>query len=175
MVYELSDQSDNIRNPELAMLTPEKWFGALYYKIILNEHKGKKYYTLLGWDGNTNVTWKKLIEVMTFTKDGRPQFGEETMFQNGRTSKRRVIFEFRAELIMTLRYEEKQKRIVFDHLAPEVAGAEGMYQFYINTFSYDAYEFKKGKWQYKADIDARNEKDKKDDRYIPPDGKGPQK
>jgi hypothetical protein len=169
VAYELTDQSDFIKTPEMAILSCDKWYGALYYKIIMNSYKGKKYYTLLGWDGNNKLTWKKVIDVLTFSREGLPVFGEEMMFQVNRLSKRRVIFEFKAELIMTLKYEEKKQRIVFDHLAPEVSGAEGMYQFYVQTFSYDTYNFKKGKWVYKPDEDIRNPKSKKDDIYNAPD------
>jgi hypothetical protein len=169
VLYTLTDQSDFIRSPELATLNCDKWFGCLYYKVILTSHKKKNYYTLLGWDGNNPITWKKVIEVMTFAKDGQPVFGEEMLIQVNKLSKRRVIFEFKAELTMTLKYEERNKRIVCDVLAPEVSGAEGMRQFYVNTGAYDAYVWKKGKWLYKPDQDIRNTKDKKDDKYIPPD------
>ncbi len=169
-VWTLTDRSDEIRNPEQATLTCEKWYGALYYKIIQTSYKRKKYYTLLGWDGNTSATWKKLIEVIAFAKDGTPSFGAN-IFERGKKTTRRVIFEFRAELIMKLNYEEENKQIVFDHLAPETPSAEGMYQFYTQTFSYDAFLFKKGKWILKEDIDARNPSDKKrDGKYIPPVG-----
>lgn len=174
VLYTLTDQSDFIRNPELAQLDCDKWFGCLYYKVILTSHKGKNYYTLFGWDGNNPLTWKKLIEVLTFGKDGQPIFGEEAIFQVKKLTKRRIIFEFKAEMTMTLKYEEKDKRIVCDVLAPEVSGAEGMKQFYVNTGAYDAYVFKKGKWVYEPDQDIRNPKDKKkDDTYIPPDGMNP--
>ncbi|CAN5233378.1 hypothetical protein BH09BAC5_BH09BAC5_13270 [soil metagenome] len=169
-IYDLTDKSEEIRNPELTVLSPEKWFGALYYKIILTNDKDKKYYTILGWDGNTNATWKKIIDVITFSKEGKPIFGEKNLFVKGKRSSKRVVFEFRADLIMTLRFEEDKKRIVFDHLAPEVSGAEGMYQFYSQTFVYDSFEWKKGKWVLKEDIDARNEKSKKDDQYQNPQG-----
>ncbi len=167
-LYELTDKSNDIKGPEMAVLSADKWYGALYYKIILTNDKDKKYYTLLGWDGNNAQTWKKLIDVVTFARDGQPVFGEKSLFDRGRHSSRRVIFEFRAELVMTLRYEDDKKRIVFDHLAPEVASATGMYQFYSQTFSYDSFDWKKGKWQMKEDIDARNEKDKKDGNYVDP-------
>lgn len=169
-IYDLVDKSAEIKNAELAILSPEKWYGALYYKIILTNDKDKKFYTILGWDGNTKYTWKKLIDVMTFAKDGKPIFGEKSLFQRGRISSRRVIFEFRADLVMTLKYEEDKKRIVYDHLAPEVGGAEGMYQLYSQTFSYDAFDWKKGKWHMLSDIDARNKKSKKDSEYIDPKG-----
>jgi hypothetical protein len=172
VVYELVDRSDEIRNPEIAArLSPEKWYGALYYKVIKTNDKSKAYYTLLGWDGNNQLTWKKLIEVLSFDKQGNPIFGENRLFQRGaRKSSYRVIFEFRAELVMTLHWEDDNKRIVFDHLAPEVAGAEGMYQFYSQTFSYDAFIWKKGKWQQEDDVKVANGKAPNDDKYIKPQG-----
>lgn len=169
-IYELVDKSDEIKNPELAILSPDKWYGCLYYKIILTNDKNKKYYTLLGWDGNTIMTWKKIIDVISFGKDGKPIFGEKNLFSRGKRSSKRVVFEFRAELVMTLRYEDSKKRIVFDHLAPEIGGAEGMYQFYCQTFVYDCFNWKKGKWIIEEDIDARNKKSKKDNEYQPPQG-----
>jgi hypothetical protein len=173
VVYELTDQSDFIRNPELASLNCDKWYGCLYYKIILTENKGKKYYTLFGWDGNTAMTWKKVIDVMTFGYDGQPVFGEEMLFQVKKITKRRIIFEFKAEMTMTLKYEEKDKKIVCDVLAPEVSGAEGMYQFYVNTGAYDTYKWKKGKWLYVPDQDIRNDKSKKDEEYHSPNSIDP--
>lgn len=170
VTYELIDKSADIRSPELSTLSPEKWYGALYYKIIKTNDKSKNYYTILGWDGNTKMTWKKLIEQLTFGKDGKPIFGEKAIFEQGKISKKRVIFEFRAELVMTLHWEDDNKRIVFDHLAPEAAGAEGMYQFYSQTFSYDAFVWKKGKWEQIDDVSAKNPKSKNDDRYVPPTG-----
>ena len=169
-LYELTDKSAEIKNPELAVLAPDKWFGALYYKIILTNDKGKKFYTLLGWDGNTNMTWKKIIEVLTFGKDGSPIFGEKYLFERDKKTAKRIVFEFRADLTMTLKYEDDKKRIVFDHLAPEMPGAEGLYQFYSQTFSYDCYNWKKGKWKIEEDIDARNNKNKKDNFYNKPEG-----
>ena len=38
------------------MLTNKSWYGALYYKIIHSKKLGSNYYTLLGWDGNNNLT-----------------------------------------------------------------------------------------------------------------------
>ena len=169
-IYDLIDKSADLKSPEVSILTPEKWFGALYYKIILTNDKDKKFYTILGWGGNNKYTWKKIIDVITFGKDGKPLFGEKNLFHRGKRSSKRVIFEFRSELIMTLKYEEDKKRIVFDHLAPEVGGAEGMYQLYSQTFVYDSFDWVKGKWQIREDIDARNNKSKKDGEYVKPTG-----
>ncbi|RMG78840.1 MAG: hypothetical protein D6707_09275, partial [Bacteroidetes bacterium] len=58
--YRLSDKSDLIKKPERKITTHNSWYGALYYDIIPVKHRRKKYYVLLGWDGN-NLTTKKKI------------------------------------------------------------------------------------------------------------------
>jgi hypothetical protein len=168
VIYELVDHSADIRNPELSRLSPEKWYGALYYDIIRTTDKSDVYYTLLGWDGNTPMTWKKIIDVVSFDRNGLPVFGDKQLFHRGKRSSNRVIFEFRAELVMTLKYEKDNNRIVFDHLAPEVSGAEGMYQFYSQTFSYDAFVWKKGKWMQVDDVPVTNESNPKDKHWNNP-------
>lgn len=168
VIHELTDKSDEIRSPETSTLSAEKWYGALYYRIILTQTKKEKYYTLLGWDGNNNMIWKKIIEVLTFRSDGAPVFGENALFDMGKISKRRIIFQYKAELVMTLRYEESDKLIVFDRLAPEIPNADGMYQFYTQTFSYDGFKFKKGKWRLQENVEAKNKKRRQDDKYNAP-------
>jgi hypothetical protein len=59
---------------------------------------------------------------------------------------------------MSLRYEEDRKRIVFDHLSPPDASLKGQTQYYGPDLSYDAYYWKKGRWQLRENIDARNRK-----------------
>lgn len=169
-IYELQDKSNDIKNPELATLSPDKWYGALYYQIIPTNEKDKKYYTLLGWDGNNTLTWKKIIDAITFDKSGKPIFGEKSIFERGKRSSKRVIFEYRGELVMTLHWDENSNAIVFDHLAPEVTGAEGIYQFYSSDGSYDGYKWKKNKWQLIEDYNAKNPKDKSDGKYVSPTG-----
>ena len=50
------------------------WTGAIYYDIILNEFKDKKYYTLLGFKPFTNDISQKIMEVLYFEND-QPIFG----------------------------------------------------------------------------------------------------
>ena len=46
---------------------------------------------------------------------------------------------------MMLRYDDKLKMIVFDHLSPSKPSYEGKYQYYGPDFSYDGLIFEKGK------------------------------
>ena len=144
-------------------LTPEKWFGCLYYEIIpmIKGKKGKmakkKSYTLLGWDGNDKYSTKKIIDVITFN-NGEIRFGSP-LFKNKRGSPKRVILEYSDEVMVSLKYHPKQKRIVHDHLAPRDPIMTGVFAYYGPDMTFDAYNLEKGKWVFAEDIDIRLGKD----------------
>lgn len=182
-VVVLKDKSENIDNPEFQSLNSDNWFGAIYYQIILTKRDGKKYYTLLGWDGNNFLTQKKLIEVLWFRSNDRVAFGAP-LFKKYKDKSQRVVFEFSSRSVMRLHYEkqivhvikrskdkkstsEKVKKsnlIVFDRLSPidarnssTTADLTGQYQFYApETNIVDAFMFENGKWVLIKDVDARN-------------------
>ncbi len=156
MVFKLQDKSDEIKLPERKTLGKENWFGMLYYQIIPESYKKKTYYTLLGWDGNNSLTRKKGIEVMWFDRKGEPKFGEN-IFLTSKGYRKRVFFEYSSGANMSVKYNKEKKKIIFDHLSPSEPAMEGMYQYYGPDLSYDAFEWKEGKWQYQGDVDVRSE------------------
>lgn len=168
VVFELKDASREIRNPENAILTTSKWYGAFYYDIIPVKYKRKKYYVLLGWNAHNRITNKRLIDVLEFDNKGFPKFGH-SMFttEKGKVLKR-MIFEFQAGLFMSLKYEKGKEAIVFDHLSPSDPNLEGQFQFYGPDFTYDMLEFEDGRWQYKANVQPRNDKSKGDKLFNQP-------
>ena len=168
-VFKLVDRSADVRNPETYTSDHSKWYGMLYYKIILGKINKKPVYTLLAWDGNDKISNKKIIDVLSFNSNGVPQFGMD-IFKMEKRSPKRVVFEFVKDASMSLKYDEKKNRIIFDHLAPPDESLKGQFQFYGPDFSFDGLKFEKGFWIYIRDIDARNEKNKKDDTYIDPKG-----
>ena len=156
-IYKLIDKSSSVKNPESYISDHTKWFGMLYYAIIPTDD----YYTLLGWDGNDKLTARKFIDVLSFKKDGSPVFGKE-VFKMPKKIPKRVMFEYNAQLVMTLQYNSTLNAIVFDHLAPKEGYLESQYQFYGPDFSYDAFVFKHGKWDFEEDVDAKNAQSKTD-------------
>jgi len=153
--YELIDNSDKIKNPELAVLNDKNWYGALYYKIITNKNKGKVYYTLLGADLNNLLTKKKIIDILYFDKNDSPVFGNK-VFKNKSIPISRVIFEFNAQTNMTLTYDKEKEMIIYDHLSPSRPSLEGQFEFYGPDFSYDGLKFERGIWNAYSDIDVRD-------------------
>lgn len=155
--FKLIDKSATIKNPETYIGEPDKWFGMLYYKII----KSDDYYTLLAWDGNDKLSQKKYIDILSFKDNGDPVFGKD-VFKIPQKNPRRIVFEYSTEITMSLKYNEDKGMIIFDHLAPKDPFMEGQFQFYGPDFSYDAFDFNRGKWKFVPDIDIKNTKDKND-------------
>jgi hypothetical protein len=167
-LIQLNDKAAEIKSPESQSLDAKKWFGCLYYKIIKNKSGKKEYYTLLGLDEHNNFTWRKLIDVLWFDKDENIHFGDPIFNMGGKVNKKRVVFEFHAEMIMALKYNEEKKIIIFDNLAPESPEAMGVYENYVMDGSYNGLVFKKGRWNFISDVNALNPKTKNDKFYEDP-------
>lgn len=162
--FKLVDNSGSIKNPENYIGSPAKWYGMLYYSLI--ECNG--FYTLLAWDGNDNLTQKKIVDVLYFKPDGTPVFGKD-VFKFARKNPRRLIFEYSSEVSMSLKYNEKRKQIIYSHLAAKDPGSvlEGQFQYYGPDGSFDALELRKDKWITLEAVDITNEKNKNDKAEKP--------
>jgi hypothetical protein len=136
-------------------LNYKQWFGALYYSIIEKKNKGIVNYVLIGWRGKTKQLTQKVIDVLSFKND-QPYFGQ-MIFQNEKlTLQSRLIFEYNADAVMSLRYDDKLNMIVMDHLSPADGFISNDHSQYGPDFSYDALKFEKGIWKYHKEIDLRN-------------------
>ncbi len=154
--YRLYDKSDDMENPERPVLTPENWYGCIYYDIKELKVKRKKVYVLLGTDPANDLVNRKIVEVLYFT-GGKPRFGADLPDEKGRIV-RRLIFTYNNEAQMVLRWDDNLGMIVFDHLSPSKPKFKGLYQYYGPDFSYDGLKLERGKWIYVKDIDVRNPK-----------------
>ncbi|MNJ92059.1 hypothetical protein D3C87_97140 [compost metagenome] len=157
-VFELIDNSMMLPARPEETLESNMWYGALYYQIIPVQKANKTYYTVLGWDGGTRMSNTKLIDVIYFTgshlKLGYP------LFKSGNTTAKRMFYEHSERTVMSLRYEEEYKRIIFDHLMPETPTMVGFYEFYVPDMSYDAFVLDNNRWVLKEDVIAINKKPK---------------
>lgn len=150
-LFPLIDHTAEIQDINQASLTPEKWYGAQYYQIVPINDSQQPYYVLLGWKGNTSKTTKKVIEVLYF-KDNKAFMGLSA-FSDG--SKRKT-YEYTKQASMLLKYDEKDKRIVLDHLAPADKKLEGQFEYYGPDMSYDAWQMAHGRWSLVEDIKVNN-------------------
>ena len=141
----------------------KQWLPGLFYELIEKETKLQTYYTLLAWEGNDRLTTKKRIELLWFDQEGAIRFGAP-IFEVENQKLNRVQYEFSAQNIMELTFDEKNNRILLDHLSPPNSSLKGIYEYYGADLSYDAYYWEKNKWVYQADVDADEgiKKSKKD-------------
>jgi hypothetical protein len=168
-LHKLIDKSDEITSLENALLNNTRWWGCVYYKMVEKQSKGVTYYTLLGWDGNDATSNKKVIELLSVGSNGLLKMGASLFYYpKEKITKRRVVFEYNDQAVMTLRYEALRDEIVFDGLSPSEERFKGNYAFYGPDMSFDSFQFKNGKWQYTPQIDIL-----KDDRFYNPDNNKP--
>lgn len=158
-VFRLNDKKADIRIPENATLDNYRWYGCLYYKLIEVKYRKKTYYTLLGWDGNDKTSNKKVIDILTFANNGFPRFGASIFeYEKEKKTKKRIIFEYNEMALMSLKWDPSMHMIIFNHLSPTDSRFTGQYQFYGPDETFDAFEWKKGKWLYVPELDVRMEK-----------------
>jgi hypothetical protein len=181
LIYPLIDGTDSLQSPDTSIVDNLHWFGALYYKVILQEAaSGEKIYTLLGWAGKYSMITQKVIEILSFNDEEKPRFGMKIFpdFQAGKMN--RIIFRFAATTTMSLKYEKQTistnkkwnsktrvfdyspvetQLIVFDRMVPPDPLLAGQYQFYVAAGDiFDGFIFKQYQWRFMEGIDARNKK-----------------
>lgn len=153
-LFELTDNPDPYLGRTDEILESENWYGALYYQIIPTERNNKTVYIVLGWDGASDRTNMKIIDALTFSgnnvKLGAPMFKLRDIVQ------KRVYFEHSEKAVMSLRWDETQARIMFDHLSPESSSLEGFYEYYVPDMSYDALEQQGNRWVLVEDVIGLN-------------------
>jgi hypothetical protein len=143
------------RSPEMSIpptheqLPPDRWYGALYYTIRQFDTKEGRKYLLLGYDAFEFFTKRKLIDVLSFDKEGKPVFGAPVFDREEKRGlpEMRVFVEYSAEAKVRLNWDEQYKMILFDHLidmmSPFGRGITG-----VPDGSYDGFKLEKGRWKY---------------------------
>jgi hypothetical protein len=163
----VENETDDFENQQL---TPHEWYGAIYYKLIEVKIGGQKAYTLLGWDGYTPNSNRKLIDIISVDKSGKIVFGM-SVFKTDKGIKSRVVKEYAEKANIVLRYDyqalmikkgRKVKKenawlIVMDRLVPMDPSMKGIQKYYVASGeTYDGYIFRNGFWTLVEDIDVVN-------------------
>lgn len=107
VLYPLYDKRQNIDYPKTLIGNHNRWYGAVYYKIIPVKDKNVTYYTLLGWNGNNLFTNQKIIEILHFNKEMTPIFGGR-VFKDYPEKVARVIFDYSKNASFYLNYDNQE-------------------------------------------------------------------
>jgi len=153
-LFPLIDRSYNVANVEQEELTPEKWYGSVYYNLKACDSPQGKYYLLFGFDGYEFFHKRKIVDVLHF-RDGKPVFGAPVFIKQEPDKplqeKKRLMIEYSATASVRLNYDEALELLIFDHLIP-TKGQYGEGLAMVPDGSYEAYEFQKGLWHYKPKV-----------------------
>ena len=130
-------------------LSPEQWYGAIYFQMLESECPQKNCYTLLGYRHGTKNTKSKLVDVICINDEaitfGKPflRFQEE----NGKVDKRnRHVINYSASANCVLNYNPMESLIQFDHVV-SLPGHKGEL-LRVPDGSYEAFECSQGGWRY---------------------------
>jgi hypothetical protein len=149
-LFGLIDASDFTSMPTDSVRSNKNWIGALYYNIIMKEYKGKKYYTLFGYDDNDMSSTRKWLEVLTFNANGDPVFGGNYFEYKDDELKPpqpvdRFLLEYQKDARARLVYDPDLDVIVFDHLISESNEPQKRYTL-IPDGDYEGFKWENGKW-----------------------------
>lgn len=149
-VSRLIPVSGEMKNVESIKLENNNWYGALYYQMEEIKRGNKKYYVLLGWNGNDERSNIKVIDVLSVKKDlvfGAPIFRVDKKRLN------RYIIEYKEDASASIKFKKKEDKIVFSNLIPLNDGMEGLYDYYVPDGSINAFELSNGSFKFKRDVE----------------------
>lgn len=159
-LFPLIDRSFELKEfPTFETMAPDKWYGALYYNIRQFDTRQGKKYLLFGYDAFEFFEKRKLVDVISFDKDGTPHFGDPVFDQGGESpDKHRIHLQYSADAKVKMNWDEQYQMIIFDHLIPwESPFKRGTTA--VPDGSYDAYRLDKGKWRYVDKVFDDKQKD----------------
>jgi hypothetical protein len=152
-LFPLIDRSYEMTgNLEKTTLSPQRWYGSVYYNIYQFDSPQGRKYLLFGYDGFSFFHKRKLIEVLSF-EDGKPVFGAPVFQQVSPEEvvafKYRILLEYGADASISCNYDPILEGIVFDHLI-EMGGLHpDQGPTNVPDGSYEGYRLsEQGIWEY---------------------------
>ena len=136
--------------PVYDQLSPENWYGALYYNLRQFDTREGHKYLLFGFDAFSFFEKRKVIDVLSFDKTGNPVFGAPVFERKDAESgspEQRLIFEYSAETSVRVNWDEEYKMVLFDHLIA-MPSPFGRGMTHVIDGSYDGLKLEKDRWKY---------------------------
>ncbi len=158
----LFDASDFMESPEDSISGARKWYGAMYYKAMMQLSGDTAFYYFFGYDPNDPFSTRKLVEVMHF-ENGELILGARKFYFPERDSnlyQARFFIEYKKEASASLNFDDSRNMIIYDHLVPlnplSEAGADR-----VPDGSYEGFTYKNGRWEHVSKVfhEAINEFD----------------
>jgi len=170
---QLKDSRPFVNGSSFTTYSPNTWYGALYYEMIPFERNGKKYYILLGFNGENSSINTKVADVLDVTGDeiklGVPVFvGKDEPMS-------RIVLSYADFSTVHIRYDKELNGIIYDHLQTLLGIGENGDAMPVADGSLEGWIFKNGDWNYEEKVyDVKvdtppmgdDRKDRKEDKDI---------
>jgi hypothetical protein len=158
----LADRSDELIDPEQAILKPGNWYGAVYYNILpFKLADQSQAWLLFGYDSYSVTERRKIIDVFRMPQ-GQPVFGAPVFKIDKNLTKTRLVYQFSADAAIRVNYDEQEKMIICDHLTSQKGQLPGQGMTMVPDGSYEGFKLEKGSWKYIEEVfpsgDARNQR-----------------
>lgn len=153
----LNDYTEQLdRGLEDSLLTGGKWFGALYYRIMLQVVNGKKVYTCFGLNTASPISNRKVLDPMHFDeKTGGVIFGHPIFAVASRSNSQqkvlRFVLEYKKSVSATMNWNLERQMIIFDHLESLSNDPTRRYT-YVPTGQYDGLIWADNLWHVKKGV-----------------------
>jgi hypothetical protein len=155
-MYPLFDAGDTLKYGTQQILSNDNWWGQLYYNIIQKTVNGKTYYTTFGFEAADPLTRRKIIDILTFDKTGKPVFGAPMFYFKHTDSSQvkeidtltRFFIEYKHNASTILNYDQEKEMIVFDHVAPPNDKSTGATFTYVPDGTYEGFVWTNNRWNW---------------------------
>ncbi|MFN0037341.1 MAG: hypothetical protein ACKVUS_19965, partial [Saprospiraceae bacterium] len=144
--------------PTNKQLPPDRWYGALYFNLRQFDTPQGRKYLLFGYDAFEFFEKRKLLDVLSFDRTGKPTFGAPVFRKKNAPPQQRVFVQYSADAKVKMNWDEQYQMILFDHLIP-FPSPYGREMTQVPDGSYDGYKFEKGYWQYVDKVFDDKQKD----------------
>ena len=124
-LFPLIDRSEEMDElPVYDAISPDKWYGSLYYALRQFDTREGRKYLLMGYDAHTFFERRKVVDVLSFGKDGVPVFGAYVFAAADKEKTtipiekfQRLFLEYSAEATVKLNGDDQYKMLMMDHMA----------------------------------------------------------
>lgn len=156
-MFPLFDGGDTMTYHSQRITSNNDWYGALYYNIIEKQVDKKPVYTLFGFEAADVITRRKVVEVLTFDKEGKPKFGaplfhikkdDNEQRYSSYDTLTRFFIEYKYNTSTFLNYDKNLEMIVFDHVAPPTDKAKGATFTYVPDGTYEGFLWQSNRWNW---------------------------
>ena len=154
-LFALRDKHAELDNlPVYDQLSPDNWYGALYYNLRQFDSQEGRKYLLFGFDAFSFFEKRKVIDVLSFDKTGQPVFGAPVFERDDPKPglpEQRLLFEYSAETSVRVNWDEQYQMVLFDHLIA-MPSPFGRGTTHVIDGSYDGLKLEKGHWKYVVQV-----------------------